>query len=185
MNDKPDYEKALEKALGRGSNDDIPEVVHAVAQNRLKTLRNEFSEAAKSIHFSPFPQLEPGEQVLCMRGFVRALRVKSLPTLRWFFSLPPLLDAGLYVTNRRVLLRAGILRLMNHEFSQWYPDAFPGPTETICDVNLGRSLVWGQYLEVVSETNEPVLLRSRQMRLRYYIHSPEAVRDAIPFPRRT
>jgi hypothetical protein len=180
MNDKFNFEEVLEKALGHRRHDEVPEEVRIAAQNHLKSFRKQFNEVIKSIHFSAFPTLEPGERILYMRHFVRAVCVKSLPAWHWFFSLPPITDAGLYVTDRRVLVKCIGLRLISQEFSQWYPETSSTATEFIREVRVAKGWVLGPYVEVVSESTVPVLLRSRQTRIRYHLRSPELVRDAIP-----
>ena len=101
MNNKSNFEKVLEKALGPDRHDDVPEEVRTAALHHLESFRNLLNEAITSIHFSPFPVLKPGERILCMRHFVKVLSGKSSPSYRCHFSLPPLFDNGLYVTDRR------------------------------------------------------------------------------------
>ena len=113
MNDKDKYERAIEKALGHDRHDDVPEEVRTAAQHHLESFRNLLSYAITSIHFSPFPVLEPGERILCMRHFVKVASGKSWPTYKCSFSLPPILDVGLYVTDRRIFVIGMLLRLLS------------------------------------------------------------------------
>ncbi len=180
MNNKSNFEEELEKALGPDRHDNVPEEVRTAAHNHLESFRNLLNEAITSIHFSPFPVLEPGERILCMRHFVKVASGKSWPTYKCSFSLPPILDVGLYVTDRRIFVIGMLLRLISAEFSQWYPGASSTATEIIREVRVGKGRVLGPYIEVVSESTVPLLGRSRQARTRYYVSSPELIRDTIP-----
>lgn len=138
--------------------------------------------AILNLQLSPFPSFEPGERILAVRRYVRAVRAKSWPSYRWGFPLPPLFDVALYVTNRRVLTVGLAFRLLFQQFSQWYPNSSPPDGEIIKTILVGKSRVWGPYLEIVSENTGPFWLRSPELSVRYFMASPESIRDAVPLP---
>jgi hypothetical protein len=65
-----------------------------------------------NFQFNALPALRAGETVLFFNKWVWALSTNSFPGYRVFFSLPPVLDAGLYITDRRVLVLASVFRLI-------------------------------------------------------------------------
>ncbi len=81
-----------------------------------------------SVHlsFSLSASLLPGERVLLVKRWVWGGSVSSLPTYRWIFSIPPLCEVSIYMTDRRVLWHGYILRLVSQEFSQWFGDSGDG-----------------------------------------------------------
>ena len=124
--------------------------------------------------FNVLPSLLPGEKVLFFKKWVWGASVKSLPTYRDFFSLPPLWEAGLYVTDRRVLLVAHLVRLLTQEVSQWFEGKQdPEDDETIKEVRVGKGALAGPYLEVVSESEVKRWYRSPRFRLRLFMRNPE------------
>ena len=126
------------------------------------------------------PSLRAGEKVLFLKRWVPVGSVKSLPTYRWWCSLPPLVEHGLYVTDRRVLHVFHIFRLLTQEFSQWFQaKQEPPDDETAKDVSVGRGRLLGPYLDIVSESGVKRWFRSRDLRLRLFMKDPESVRRII------
>lgn len=126
------------------------------------------------------PSLRAGEKVLFLKRWVWVGSVKSLPTYRWWPSLPPIVEHGLYVTDRRVLHVFHIFRLLTQELSQWFESkGEPGDDELLKDVRGGRSLLLGPYLDIVSESLVKRWWRSPRCRLRLFMRSPESVRRII------
>ena len=72
-----------------------------------------------AIRISVDTPLVAGETVLCARRDVRVGSALSLPSYRLFFTLPPLLEVGLLVTDQRVVLQGLCLRLLS--FSRTSP----------------------------------------------------------------
>ena len=124
--------------------------------------------------FNSLPALQPGETVLLFKKWVWAMSTKSLPSRRIFCSLPPFCEAGLYITNRRVLVLASVFRLLTQEISQWHAGhADGGDDDVIRRVELGRSSLVGPYLDVVSTSAKKHWYRSPELRLRLYIQNAE------------
>ena len=126
--------------------------------------------------FNMLPSLLAGEKVPFFKSRIGILSGKSFPNYRFTFSLPPLLDAGLYVTDRRVLLVFHIFRLLTQKFSQWFEGKeAPGDYELVKTVSVGKGFLLGPYLEVVSENLIGLWYRSRRCRIRLYMREPECV----------
>lgn len=126
------------------------------------------------------PCLLTGEKVLFLKKWVWLGSAKSLPTYRWWPSVPPLVEDGLYVTDRRVLHVFHIFRLIKQEFSQWFEGkAEPGEDESLEDVSVRKSPLLGPYLDVLSQSPVKRWYRSHQLRLRLFMRDPESVRRII------
>jgi len=137
------------------------------------------------LSLSPFPLFEPGERILAVRRYIRGVCGKSWPTYRCHFTLPPVFDVGLYVTDRRIIIVMHILRLLFGQVSQWFPGTSPEKEEVIKEISIGKSWLMGSYLEIVSEAHRRYYwpwCRSRQLRMRCYMKSPDIVRDLIHIP---
>ena len=134
-----------------------------------------------NLHISPFPVFEPGERILTVRRYIRFSRVKSWPTYRWIFSLPLILDVGMYVTDRRILTKVYVFRVFNQEFSQWFDNGSLRHSEIVRETKVGKGLL-GAYLEIVSENSGRVWFRSPRAYLRHYMGSPESVQQVLPVP---
>jgi hypothetical protein len=130
--------------------------------------------------FNLLPSLLAGEKVLFFKRWVLAASALSPPNYRWTFSLPPVCEAALYVTDRRILYIAHFLRLLTVEFDQWFKGKQePEEPELVKDVSVGRNLLLGPYLEVVSESLVKLRFRSRRCRMRLYMREPEPVCQVI------
>ncbi|UCG47880.1 MAG: hypothetical protein JSU94_20675 [Phycisphaerales bacterium] len=130
--------------------------------------------------FNVLAGLLPGEKVLFFKPWVWAASNKSLPSYRGFFSLPPLWEAGLYVTDRRVLFVAQLFRLVTQELDQWFEGKNrPGDDEVIKQVRVGKSRLFGPYVEIVSDDPVKRWYRSRRARLRFFMKQAESVCSTI------
>jgi hypothetical protein len=126
------------------------------------------------LKFNLLPSLQPGEKVLFVKKWVGFCTCLSYPNYRWSFSLPPVQDQGLYVTDRRVLHILHTFRLLTVEFHQWFEGKNElSDTELIKEVRTGRNWLCGQYLEIVSENSKKFWYRSRSARIRLYMRNPE------------
>jgi len=97
-----------------------------------------------------------------------------------FFSLPPLFEAGLYITNRRVLVLASAFRLITQEMSQWYAGkSDTADDEFITRFEVGRSSLLRPYLDVVSTCGKKRWYRSPELRLRLHMQDAEAAYRVI------
>src|SRR5688572_10577728 len=92
--------------------------------------------------------LVAGETVVCPRRAVCAGLASSWPAYRLFFSLPPLLEVRLLVTDQRVILHGLCLRLVGQVHSLW----FAADADSSCSgpVSVGSTAILGNVLELHS-----------------------------------
>ncbi|HWI57733.1 MAG TPA: serine/threonine-protein kinase, partial [Bacillota bacterium] len=129
---------------------------------------------------SYLPELLPGERVVHFKRRLWAIFNKSWPTYRLFFSLPPLWEAGMYITDRRILLISHFFGLLVQEFSLWFPGkARDGGVELLKEVSTGKSDWFGTFLQLDSEAPREHWYRSRKLMLRIYLRDPEGLRQEI------
>ena len=135
---------------------------------------------ALGFKFNTLPAFQPGETVLHCKKWLWAISCKSLPSYRLFFSLPPLWEAGLYVTDRRIVLMAHAFRLLTQEFSIWFRRTTGGKDpELFKSVSTGCGRWSGSYLELISEDPRTHWYRSRELRLRLFLRNPGALEHLI------
>ena len=126
------------------------------------------------------PKLLPGEKVLLFKPWLWLGSDKSFLRYRIFFPIPLLCEAGLYVTDRRVLLVSYLCRLFIMENNLWFKDkGKPEDNEFIEETSVGRNFLLGMYLEIVSETSPRPWCRAHRARLRLYMRQAEAVHILI------
>ena len=134
-----------------------------------------------TVSFNVLPLFLPDEKVLFFKRWVWAASGKSLPTYRGWFSAPPFIEHGLYITDKRVLHVFLITRIIKQEESQWFK-GMQGPenNELVKDVNCGNSLLFGPYLDIFSENLfEKRWYRSPELRIRLFMKKPEFIREII------
>ncbi len=139
------------------------------------------SEAKDAIWLStnPLPDLLSGERVVHFERRLGLLFCKSLPTYRYFFSLPPLWSAGMYVTDRRVLFITHFFGLAQR-FSLWFPGkAADTQREMLRRVSLGRSGVLGPFVQLDSEDYRTRWYRGLNLLLRLHLSNAETLHEII------
>jgi hypothetical protein len=95
---------------------------------------------ALGFKFNPFPVFDPGEKVLYSKERLWAVSNKSLPTYRLFVSLPPLCEAAMYITDRRIVFAAHVISLLGQQFNIWFPGQEQGEeSEIFKAVSTGRN----------------------------------------------
>jgi hypothetical protein len=130
--------------------------------------------------FGVLPSILPGEKVLGFKKWIWALSGKSLPSYRLFFSIPPLWEAGVYVTDRRILFVAYVARLIRQEVSLWFEGrAEPGDRDFVKDISSGRGRLLGPYLQVISLNTQKHWYRSPWLRVRVFMKHPKLLQQAI------
>ena len=129
------------------------------------------------LKFNLLPALHPGEKILFVKKWVGFCTGLSHPSYRCSFSLPPILDQGFYVTDRRVLHVFYIFRILAQEFDEWFEgkEKESKDTEFIKEIKVGRHWLCGSYLEIVSENSTQQWFRSKRLRIRIYMRNPEPV----------
>ncbi len=129
---------------------------------------------------SMLPELLPGERVVHFKRRVWAAFNYSPPSCRLFFSLPPLWEAGLYVTDQRILFVAHALGVFGQEFSIWFNrNLEAGRRELLQKTSTGRSFLLGDYLDIRSEAPQRHWYRGRELLLRIYTRRPDLLGEKI------
>jgi hypothetical protein len=122
------------------------------------------------------PRLFPGERVLYFQPWLRAVTSKSLPSYRIAPGIPVLEEMALYVTDRRLLLAAWLMRLVRFEWSAWFGNQDESADrDWIREVSVGRSSLLGRYVQLV--TYDPVKhwYRSLQAQVRFFVKDPDSL----------
>ena len=132
------------------------------------------------VSVSLVPRLLSGEKVLSIRQWIWAASGKSLPSYRLFFLLPPIQEAGIYVTDRRVLLVAYLFRIFAFEASIWFPRCVASETdEVIQSETVDRMPILGRYIEIISTDPVKHWYRSPESRLRLFVRDPQSLHNVI------
>ena len=131
-----------------------------------------------AVRISADVPLVAGETVLCARRDVRVGSALSLPSYRLFFTLPPLLEVGLLVTDQRVVLHGLCLRLLAQVTSLWFLGDDVA-RERLESVSVGNAPLLGEYLELHSIESIDHWFRSRRMRLRLFVRGAREVAEII------
>lgn len=136
--------------------------------------------------FNMLPKFLPGEKILLFKpwlwfGSGKKSSGKSFPYYyRIFFPIPLLCEAGLYVTDRRVLLVSYLCRLLIMENNLWFKDKGKlEDNEFIEETSVSRNFLLGPYLEIISEAYPAPWYRSHQARLRIFMKDAEFARRVI------
>ena len=119
--------------------------------------------------FSLLPDLHPDEKIEAAKKWVGFCTGLSFPNYRWSFSLPPLIEQGVLITDKRILHVFYICRIFSQQFDQWFDSNNPAQdAELIQEVTSGRHWLLGSFLEIISENQEKPWYRSRKARIRIY-----------------
>jgi hypothetical protein len=111
----------------------------------------------------------PGEVIQHSIDSIPFISGKALPSYRVFFPIPPLMRAGLLVSEQRMILVAYMFGFLVQESSFWYRATAPADDpEIIQSVALGEHKLLGKYLEVVSH-------HPRRMKYLNWLAAPTAV----------
>ena len=134
---------------------------------------------ATRFRFNVQPSFYPGERVLFTKNWLWFLSCKALPTYRVVFPLPPLCQAGMYVTDRRVLIVFPMLGLASLETDAYFSGAGePREKEILKGVTCGRNWLLGPYLQIMTEDSQVhwySFLPSPVARFRIYMKNPERI----------
>jgi len=126
------------------------------------------------------PKFLPGEKVLYFKSWLWFESGKSFPNYRIFFPIPLLCECGLYVTDRRILSVTYLCRIVLQEYGIWFKGkGEPQDNEFVERADVGKNLLLGPYLEVISDVFPSPWYRSRRARLRFYMKDTEVVHKVI------
>jgi hypothetical protein len=133
------------------------------------------------VSFNMLTSFLSGEKVLFLKRWVWAVSGRLWPYYyRWSFSIPPVMEQGLYVTDRRVLLVGYMFRVLKFEGSLWFEGTgVPDNNNIVKEVNVRKSRIAGPYLEIVAESPVKRWFHSRQGTVHIFMRNPESVRKII------
>ncbi|MEO0529100.1 MAG: hypothetical protein AAF266_00850 [Planctomycetota bacterium] len=114
------------------------------------------------------PTLMPGERVRHVKRWLGLVVFHSLPSHRWLFTLPPLCDAVLRVTDRRLILSDHVMLAITQHASFWRPGTPTLADDVIDQITVDRSRVLGPYVQIISEAPNTSWWRSRTAWVRIY-----------------
>jgi len=106
---------------------------------------------------------------------------KAWPNYRIGLWIPFIFETGVYVTNKRIMLVSHNFRLLTQELSLWFKDNTEKRrnSDFIQGIHLGKSWIWGPYLEVKFENSSKLWYRSSNAWIRLYTKKPEIIHTAI------
>lgn len=128
------------------------------------------------------PQLEPGEAIAFAHPNVGLALFKSGVTYRAVVDIPVLQDVGLYITDRRVILRGELFAtLFDRDVSYRFPDGEPQPdVEEVTGATCGSNDSLGPYLVIHTRSDRDRVLRQRDAQLQVFMAEAETALAALP-----
>jgi hypothetical protein len=151
-----------------------------MSTDRPVSTESQIEMSSLRVSISLMPRLLPGERVLSTRQWIWAASGKSLPSYRLFFLLPPIQEAGIYVSDRRILLVTYLFRIFAFEASLWFPRCAASEVdEVVQSVTAGKMPIAGRYIEIISKDPVRHWYRSPQSRIRLFVRDPQSLHDVI------
>jgi len=128
------------------------------------------------------PTLESGEALCLHAPAIKGAVARTGPTFRGTVSIPVIQDLDLFITDRRIIVRAELfLGLFESDYVAW----FPGPTrppeaDSLTAAYLTPDGPMGPHLTLVAQTGRPSLLRGPELKLALYLPNAAAAAAALP-----
>jgi hypothetical protein len=128
------------------------------------------------------PKLQPGEAQRFHASSVRGVIGRSGPTYRATTSVPFIQDIDLFITDRRVIVRAELLLgLFDADYSAWFPESSqPAGEDGLRSASLEESAILGPSLTLVATTGSRTIWRGPEMRLQLFLPEAKAALAALP-----
>ena len=128
------------------------------------------------------PTLAPGETLRLHASSVRGAVARSGPTFRATASIPLIQDIDLFITDRRVIVRAELfLGLFDADYVAWLPGEYATTdTDTLKSVSIDEQRVLGPSLTLVAATARPGLWRGPELRLQLFLPNAAEALAALP-----
>lgn len=126
------------------------------------------------------PSLEPHETLRLHRADVRGCFARSGLTQRGTVSIPLIQDIDLFITDRRVIVRAELfLGLFGADYVAWFASgSAPAGADVLASASAGEQRVLGPSLDLVATTGRQSALRGSELHLQLFLS--EAA-DALAF----
>lgn len=128
------------------------------------------------------PALAPGETLRLHASAIRGAVVRSGPTFRATISVPVIQDLDLFITDRRVIVRAELfLGLFGTDYVAWFPAAVtPDGGDVLRTVRLTAEGPLGPTLELIAKTGRPSVFRGPELKLALYLPNAAEAVAALP-----
>lgn len=128
------------------------------------------------------PLLAPGETLRLHASSVRGAVARSGPTFRATTSIPLIQDIDLFITDRRVIVRAELfLGLFDADYVAWLPGEFASTDADILrSASVDEQRVLGPSLVLVATTGRPSLWRGPELRLQIFLPNADDALAALP-----
>lgn len=128
------------------------------------------------------PSLQAGERLLAAEPDVGLTIYQSGINFRAAPTLPLVQNVGLYVTNRRAILRGEIfMNLYDKDVDFWLPRHAPNPgDETIVSVSVERGALMGDCLRIATRADRDHLLRAKDAVFQIFTANAESLARQFP-----
>ena len=128
------------------------------------------------------PTLDPGETLQMHAPAIKGAVARSGPTFHATVSIPVIQDLDLFITDRRIIVRAELfLGLFEADYVAWFPDATrPPDADSLTAAYLTPDGPMGPSLTLVARTGRPSLLRGPELKLALYLPNAGAAAAALP-----
>lgn len=128
------------------------------------------------------PTLESGEALRLHAAGIKGAVARTGPTFRSTISIPVIQDLDLFITDRRIIVRAELfLGLFASDYSAWFPEAArPADADVLAAAHVTPDGPLGPHLTLVARTGKPSLLRGPELKLALYLPDAAAAAAAMP-----
>jgi hypothetical protein len=128
------------------------------------------------------PSLEPGETLRLHVPDVRGAIGRSGLSYRMTASTPLVQDIDLFITDRRVIVRAELfLGLFDADYLAWFPSATaPAAGDILRQATLDNGGLLGPSLTLVAEVSRPSVWRGPEQRLQLFFPTAADALAALP-----
>ena len=128
------------------------------------------------------PTLESGEGLRLHAPAIKGAVARTGPTFRASISIPVIQDLDLFITDRRIIVRAELfLGLFEADYVAWFPEtAHPPEADSLSAAYLTPDGPMGPHLTLVARTGRPSLLRGPELKLALDLPNAAAAANALP-----
>ncbi|MGQ0553232.1 MAG: hypothetical protein ACT4PU_08420 [Planctomycetota bacterium] len=128
------------------------------------------------------PTLESGEALRLHAPAIKGAVARTGPTFRATVSVPVIQDLDLFITDRRIIVRAELfLGLFESDYIAWFAGANrPAEADSLSAAYLTPDGPMGPHLTLVAQTGRPSLLRGPELKLTLYMPNAVAAARALP-----
>jgi hypothetical protein len=128
------------------------------------------------------PALESGESLRFHAPAIKGAVARTGPTFRATVSVPVIQNLDLFITDRRIIVRAELfLGLFEADYVAWFPGVtHPAGTDSLTAASLTPDGPMGPHLTFVARTGRQSLLRGPELKLALYLADAAAAAAALP-----